>query len=284
MGKKKSKNGGEMKQNDEKKDNNGGGKKDGGSTAVVLKVDMHCDGCATKVKKCIRSFEGVESVKGSDGDMNKITVTGKVDPLKLREYLEEKTRKKFEIVSPMPKKEKESGGGEKKKEDKPDEKKPKEPPVTTAVLKMNLHCEGCIDKIRKFVTKTKGYQEMSFDRQKDLVTVKGMMDMKALAESLKEKFKRLVEIVPPKKEGGDKKEKGGGGGGNEKKEKGGGDGGGKALENMMEYQYVPAPVTVPVPMPYGYPPPYVYGSGYAMEHVHAPQLFSDENPNACSVM
>uniref|UniRef100_A0A5B6ZFH1 HMA domain-containing protein n=1 Tax=Davidia involucrata TaxID=16924 RepID=A0A5B6ZFH1_DAVIN len=137
MGEKKSKNDGEKKQNDQKKNNNGGGKKDDGSTTVVLKADMHCDGCATKVKKCIRSFEGVESVKGGDGDTNKITVTGKVDPLKLREYVEQKSRKKVELVSPLPKKEKENGGGEKKTEDKP-EKKPDEKKSKEVLLFTNL--------------------------------------------------------------------------------------------------------------------------------------------------
>ncbi|KAA8550334.1 hypothetical protein F0562_002018 [Nyssa sinensis] len=155
MGKKKSNNEGEKDQNDQKKNSNDGGKKDDGPITVVLKVDNDCEGCANKVKKCVRSFAGVESVKGDDGDLNKITVTGKVDPSKLREKLEQKTKKKVELVSPSPKKEKdkdtqkdkESGGGAKKTEDKPekkpDEKKPKEPPVTTTVLKMDLHCAGC---------------------------------------------------------------------------------------------------------------------------------------------
>ncbi len=31
-----------------------------------------------------------------------------------------------------------------------------QPPVTTAVLKVALHCQGCIEKINKTVFKTKG--------------------------------------------------------------------------------------------------------------------------------
>lgn len=34
--------------------------------------------------------------------------------------------------------------------------KPLQAPVTTAVLKLGLHCQGCIEKIHKIVSKTKG--------------------------------------------------------------------------------------------------------------------------------
>lgn len=120
---------------------------------------------------------------------------------------------------------------------------------------------------------------MSIDHQKDLVTVKGAIDVKALAEALKEKLKRPVEIVPAKKEGGgEKKEKSdGGGGGGEKAASaggGGGDGGLKVEGNRM-VQHGPQ---------YEYGHPSMYGAGYISDHVHAPQLFSDENPNACVIM
>ena len=62
------------------------------------------------------------------GDSNNLTVVGKVDPVKFREMLEKKTKKKVELVSPLPKKDKDKdggGGGEKKAEGKP-EKKPDE--------------------------------------------------------------------------------------------------------------------------------------------------------------
>lgn len=61
--------------------------------------------------------EGVEEVKG-DFSSGKLTVTGNVDPSKLREKVEEKTKKKVEVISPAPKKD----GGEKKSEEKKPEK------------------------------------------------------------------------------------------------------------------------------------------------------------------
>ena len=76
--------------------------------------------------------KGVANAK-ADSDTNKVTVIGKVDPAMLREKLEQKTKKKVELLSPAPKKDKKNddgGGGDKKAEKKPEkkaeDKKPKE--------------------------------------------------------------------------------------------------------------------------------------------------------------
>ncbi|XP_039165792.1 TMV resistance protein N-like [Eucalyptus grandis] len=77
------------------------------------------------------------------------------------------------------------------------------PPVTTVVLKFSgrgLHCERCIQKIRNTITQTKGVLKVAIDRNWETATVKGVMDAKALAENLRYKMKRKVEIVPQKKE------------------------------------------------------------------------------------
>lgn len=46
------------KSNNENKGDGGGDKKTA-SITVVLKVDMHCDGCASKIVKCARAFKGL---------------------------------------------------------------------------------------------------------------------------------------------------------------------------------------------------------------------------------
>ncbi|XP_061359442.1 heavy metal-associated isoprenylated plant protein 3-like [Gastrolobium bilobum] len=257
------------------------------SITVVLKVDMHCDGCASKIIRMVRSFQGVETVESNAG---KLTVTGKVDPTKLRDKLAEKMKKKVEVISPQPKKEKEENKGTKtdnKSEKQTDNQKTKDKEVSSVVLKMALHCQGCVEKIRKIVLKTKGVHEMTIDKEKDTVTVKGTMDVKSLMENLMEKLKRKVEVVPPKKDkegaGGEKKKKGGGGGGdnNEKNE----EEGGKIEQGRMEY-LAPA-----IGFGYGYGNfgGYNYGQVHPEQfhfqfNAHPPQMFSDENPNACSVM
>ncbi|CAI9768539.1 unnamed protein product [Fraxinus pennsylvanica] len=292
---------------DQKNENDNNKKKDNGGNdniTAVLKAGLHCDGCASKFLKCIRSFDGVKAL--TIDESQKITVTGKFDPVKLREKVEDKTHKKVELISPgQPKKKdndkenakgKENGKEDKNTKIKSEDKKckNKEQAVMTAVLKVQLHCQGCIQKIHKIVTKTKGYEGLKIDRQKDLVTVTGAMDMKALAESLKKHLKKEVEILPPKKEGGGGGDKGKGGGDDKakggSKEGGGGDkgkdggsskeeGGGEKKEELVQ-------IWNPYPCMYGPGQmgeqfqyhPYGYGPN------HAPQIFSDENPNACSFM
>lgn len=186
-----------------------------------------------------------------------------------------------------------------------------------------------------------GVETVTVDAAKDLVTVKGTMDVKDLAPYLREKLRRSVDVVPPKKDdgagagdkkgkegGGDKKDAGGekkeGGGdkkdaggdkkaaGGDKKEGGDGgkkEGGGDAPKvevSKLEYFGYPHPAT----SMFFYDAPtltahnnYVMEAhahqahvsqaytdqaypnyGYTVNPYHAPQMFSDENPNACTVM
>jgi hypothetical protein len=49
-------------ENENQKKENGEGekkKKEAGPVPVVLKIPMHCDGCAGKIIRCVRSFEGL---------------------------------------------------------------------------------------------------------------------------------------------------------------------------------------------------------------------------------
>ena len=64
-----------------------------------------------------------------------------------------------------------------------------------------------------------GVEEVNVDLQKDLITVKGTMNMKDLLPYLNVKLKRVVEIAPPKKDEGKPKE--GGGDSKEKPKEGG---------------------------------------------------------------
>lgn len=327
-------------------------KADDGIITVVLKLDMHCEGCAKKVKRAVKNFDGVANVI-TDWGANKVTVTGKVDPAAIRENLEKKTKKKVELVSPQPKKD---GGGDKKPaEKKPDEKKPaeeKKPKQSTVVMKIKLHCDGCMHKIRRIISKYKGVESVEIDGGKELVAVKGTMEAKDLVPYLQVKLKRAIDVVPPKKDdaaaaadkkaaapapaAGDKKAEGGG----EKKDKKEGDGGDQKKEaapapapaapaaaagegapklevSKMEYtgygQPLPAmfwPYEGPVSahnkyvmeahahqayVAQNYSHQYQnypmtshsqYGYGVPMEQQYnaTPQMFSDENPNACSVM
>nr|ACF79990.1 unknown [Zea mays] len=241
-------------------------KKDAGAGAapqpIVLKVDLHCAGCANKVRKAIKHAPGVESVT-PDMAAGKVVVTGPADAVELKERIEARAKKPVQIVSAgagPPKKEKdkekekdkkadggekkadkekggggggekkadkekgggekkadkEKGGGEKKADkekgaDKPKEEK-KKPKEETVTLKIRLHCDGCIERIKRRISKIKGVKDVAFDAAKDLVKVTGTMDGAALPAYLREKLSRDVEVVAPGKKdgggGGDKKDKG----------------------------------------------------------------------------
>lgn len=71
---------------------------------------------------CFWLISGVTDVK-ADMAANKVTVTGKVDPAKVKSRLEEKTKKKVDLVSPQPKKDEKKADEKKPDEKKPDEKK-----------------------------------------------------------------------------------------------------------------------------------------------------------------
>ncbi|KAJ6922880.1 hypothetical protein NC652_016511 [Populus alba x Populus x berolinensis] len=184
-----------------------GEKKDVAKVISVYKLDIHCEGCAKKIRHAVKHLEGVEGLK-TDCAGNKLTVTGKVDPAKIKARLEDKTERKVEILSPQPKKDDgaAAGGGDKKADKKSEGKKEeakKPPPESTVVLKFRLHCEnceGCISNVEKIISKIKGVRSVTVDAEKNLVTVKGTMDVKDLAPCLKKELRIAVEVVPPKKE------------------------------------------------------------------------------------
>ncbi|KAH0752674.1 uncharacterized protein [Solanum tuberosum] len=352
----------EKKKNDAGKKSAGGGKNDagGGIATILLKLDLHCEGCAQKVRRSVRHFEGVEDVK-ADASSGKLTVEGNVDPLWLREKVESKTKKKVALLSAQPKKVAAGtgdAGGEKKsdekvenkaveekvenkvaEEKKGEDKKPKKVQCNTEVVQQ--HCDGSAQKVKRFLIK-----------------------------ELKHKLKRNVAVVPPKKGDGsgnrcdNKKNKeiargrGSGGGGDGKKKDGASSStmaskstepkeqNTEVMNNKKEchhgdYSNPNMYYTMPpsiynqnhVNQDYGAtmqdhhgyyghsvgympPPPYLtasrdhgygYRTGYVSprhftaprdhDHDHgyghigyvpppysAPQYFSDENPNACSVM
>ncbi|XP_059635997.1 heavy metal-associated isoprenylated plant protein 7-like [Cornus florida] len=205
---------------------------------IVLGVYIHCEGCADKVIKSLRGFDGVEEIE-IDSKNHKVTVKGKnADPTKVAERLRKKTKKHVELISPIIK--------EKKEEKK--EKKEEPPKVVEVVLKVFMHCDGCAQDVKYRIHKMQGVHTVETDMAKAQVTVKGVFDSQKLVDYIHKRAGKRAVIVkqaaPAKKE--DVKKDG-------KKE-------GDKEEKTDSYN--------------NFPPGLVY----------APQLFSDENPNACSIM
>lgn len=260
---------------------------------IVLKIFMHCEGCAKKIHRCLKGFEGVENVT-TDCKTSKVVVKGdKADPLKVLQRLQRKSHRQVELLSPIPEPKPVSVEPEKKDQEKekpkPQEKKEE---VVTVVLRVHMHCEACAMEIQKRIMRMKGVESVEPDFKASQVSVKGDFTPEKLVEFVYKSLGKHAAVVkqdpPPKlpekeketkdkdaKKKGEEKPKEG----KEGKEDGcgaaktapGGDGGAAEEGNKVvdlkknEYQYQPP--RSPVEM-FAYPP----------------QIFSDDNPNACTIM
>ncbi|KAL0421588.1 UNVERIFIED_CONTAM: Heavy metal-associated isoprenylated plant protein 7 [Sesamum latifolium] len=128
-----------------------------------------------------------------------------------------------------------------------EEKKP-EPQVIEVVLKIYLHCEGCAKDVKHCIHDMEGVQTVDPDMEKNLVTVKGTMDAQKLVEFVSRRGGRHAEIVKQSNLKGSNN----------------GESEGNKNETREECCVV-----------HNYPTDRL---------AYAPQLFSDENPNSCSVM
>ncbi|XWS47789.1 hypothetical protein CRYUN_Cryun13aG0015300 [Craigia yunnanensis] len=241
-------------------------------------------------------FVGVEDVM-TDCKSNKVVVKGeKADPLKVLERVQRKSHKQVELLSPIPKPAApEEKKAEEKEKSKPEEKK-EEPQVISVVLKVHMHCEACAQEIKKRIQRMKGVESAEPDQKSSEVTVKGVFDPPKLVEYVYKRTGKQSVIVkqePEKKkeeekgkdankeekkgeEGGDKEGKEAAGEDNKDKKEGGDNAvAAAAPEGATEETKV---VELKKNEYYYYPP------RYATEFYAYPQIFSDENPNACSVM
>lgn len=266
---------------------------------IVLRVYMHCEGCARKVRRCLKGFDGVEDVI-TDCKSHKVVVKGeKADPLKVLERVQRKNHRQVELLSPIPKPPAEvEKKPEEKEAPKPEEKK-EEPQLITVVLKVHMHCEACAQEIQRRIGRMKGVEFAEPDLKASQVTVKGVFDPPKLVEYVYKKTGKHAVIVkqePEKKEeekGKDgkeekKEEKGEG----EKEKKGGGEEENKEKKPGEEAAAEKADVEAETKVVeqkkneflYNYNYPYYPPRYYMEQNPYPSQIFSDENPNACSVM
>ncbi|KAG7963174.1 hypothetical protein I3843_09G106100 [Carya illinoinensis] len=248
----------EQEKKEESKEEKAEKKKEEEPQEIVLKVDMHCEACARKVARALKGFEGVEDVT-TDSKASKVVVKGKAaDPIKVCERLQKKSGRKVEIISPLPK-----PAEENKEENKePKEEKKEEPPaVVTVVLKVRMHCEACAQVLQKRIRKIQGVDSVETDLANEQVVVKGVVEPTMLVDYVYKRTKKQASIVKDeeKKEEEKKEDKEG-----EKKEEEEGKGEDDKKSDIKKSEYWP--------------------SKYSSEYTYPPQIFSDENPNACSVM
>ncbi|XP_052202530.1 heavy metal-associated isoprenylated plant protein 7-like isoform X2 [Diospyros lotus] len=224
---------------------------------------MHCQACARKVARALRGFEGVEQVT-ADCKASKVVVKGKTaDPIKVCQRIQRKSGRKVELISPLPNAPEEENKEAKQEEDKKEEP----PPVVTHVLKVGMHCEACAQGLERTIRKIPGVESATADLANDQVIVKGIIDPTKLVDEVYKRKKKQASIVKDEekkeedKKGDEKKEEKEG----EKKDAAEGEKGEEDIKNDIKKSE-------------HWPPKYY------MEYAYAPQIFSDDNPNACSVM
>ncbi|PKU60744.1 heavy metal-associated isoprenylated plant protein 4 [Dendrobium catenatum] len=120
----------------------------------------------------------------------------------------------------------------------------KEEVVKTAVIKLHLHCEKCENDLENKLLKLRGVHSVKIDRGEQTCTVVGIVEEEKLIEYIHKKAGKRGEIVQQKVK--------------------------KIKEDESEKKEEVKSKDVAVP--------------YFIHCTHAPQWFSDENPNSCSVM
>ncbi|KAG8381611.1 hypothetical protein BUALT_Bualt06G0139500 [Buddleja alternifolia] len=265
---------------------------------LVLFVDLHCVGCAKKIERSISKIRGVEGVV-IDMAKNEVTIKGVIEPQAVCNRIMKKIKRRAKVLSPLP---------EAEGEPIPEVVASQVSGLTTVELNVNMHCEACAQQLKAKILKMKGVRNVETELSSGKVTVTGTMDGDCLVDYVYRRTKKQAKIVPQpepepapvpepekpleekteekpaeeakpeeKKEEEEKKDpppeeekKDGGAGGETTAEQGG-----EAVEMVRNVEEQSMHKMM---YHYNYQPLYV------MERIPAPQLFSDENPNACSIV
>nr|CAD1845020.1 unnamed protein product [Ananas comosus var. bracteatus] len=256
---------------------------------IVYRLHIHCDECARVVERHITQHEGDILIQFRNFVIN---LTG------LKERIERKTRKKIELLSPLPKKE------EKKEEKKVEKKEEKKVEIKTINVRVYMHCGRCESFIKEQLLKHKGMK--STNREKHICTITGVIEEKKLIEYIRATTRKHGEIIKEEKKVVKEEEK------VKVEAKVGKDGVKVEITEKKEKEEIKSkdvvvpyfiPCTHPTFMNFShpdffnhkYPPPFHYVDYSHLDiksyqyppfvHCsHPPECFSEENPYACSVM
>ncbi|XP_004235034.1 heavy metal-associated isoprenylated plant protein 9-like [Solanum lycopersicum] len=262
----------------------------------VLYVDLHCVGCAKKIERSISKIRGVEGVV-IEMAKNTVTIKGVIEPQAVCDRITKKTKRVAKVLSPLP-----AAEGE----PIPQVVASQVSGLTTVELNVNMHCEACAEQLKKKILRMKGVRSAETEASTGKVTVTGTMDANKLVDYVYRRTKKQAKIVPQpepepekpveetkpdeakpveeptpedKKDEGTPPTENKEGGDGEKPpegEKNEGGGGGEAMIIPIEDHYDEHTINK---LMYYHP----YQPLYVIERIPPPQLFSDENPNACCI-
>ncbi|XP_020207488.1 heavy metal-associated isoprenylated plant protein 4 [Cajanus cajan] len=235
---------------------------------AIYKVNLHCKECGNKIKRHLMITEGVQSVD-IEFEKGEIKAKGKIDPLKILKLIEKKSNKKVELISPKVK----------PKENTTTDTKPKEikdPIIRIISLKVHMHCDKCEADLKSRLIKHKGIFNVKTDQKAQSVTVEGTIEVEKLMSFLRKKGHKNSEIISIKEEKKGKEE--GKSSSESTKEKDHGESTKKKDDNKDKEVKSSGESTKEKKGDTKDNVPYI------IHYVYAPQLFSDENPNSCSIL
>ncbi|XP_059651727.1 heavy metal-associated isoprenylated plant protein 4 isoform X2 [Cornus florida] len=250
---------------------------------AVYKAHLHCPKCAYDIRKPLMRTPGVHSVdvKFESGE---ITVKGTFDAKKMHERIERISKKKVVKV----------------KEEVSVLKEIKKETIRTTKINAYMHCDQCERDLRTKLLKNKGIHNVKTDMKAQTLTIEGTIESEKLLAFMKKRVHKHAEIISPKQDKKeekkedkeekkdkkedkkeDKEEK------KDKKEEKKEDKKEEKKEDKVTVEVKTKETTeiiefkeekkVEAKTKEGNVP-------YFIHYVYAPQLFSDENPNACSIM
>lgn len=181
----------------------------------ILGIDLHCTGCANKIKRCLLRCKGVERVEVNMAQ-NQVMVKGIVDLQGICERLRKRTMRNATVISPPPPPPAEADAAAALKEE-PVVVHSQVSEVTTVELFVNMHCEACAQQLQKKILKMRGVKSADANSGAGKLTVTGTMSADRLVQYIHRRTGKLATVVPPppppeppkeeepKKEDGDKK-------------------------------------------------------------------------------
>ncbi|XP_052170946.1 heavy metal-associated isoprenylated plant protein 4 [Diospyros lotus] len=236
---------------------------------AFYKVNLHCPKCAHDIRKPLLRTPGVHSVE-TKFEKSEIIVKGAIDEKKIHKRIEELSKRKVEILPG--------------RKEEVVEKKETKTTLRTTTIKAYMHCSKCEHDLRRKLLKHKGIHDVKTNFKAQTVVIEGTIESEKLLTYMRKRVGKHAEIVSPKKEGGkEKKEEGKEKkeGEKEKKE----EGKEKKEEVKVEVKSIETTKVVEFKEEKKVDAKAAEGKvPYFVHYVYAPQLFSDENPNACSIM
>ncbi|GAB4862043.1 hypothetical protein Ancab_037297 [Ancistrocladus abbreviatus] len=231
-------------------------------TAATYKVNLHCPECVDKIRKALLRTPGVHNVD-VNFEKSEVKVVGIIDAKKMHEKLRHKL--KCHLAGHLC-----------------DEEFSKADDclfaqmiliLHTTTIKAHMHCDQCEYDLRRKLLKHKGIYSVKTDMKAQSLTIEGSIEPDKLVAYMREKVHKHTEILntkqpkkEEKKESKAKEERA-----EEKKEEGKTDFKIIKVIDAEEVKEVEEKLRES-------------NTPYIIHYVYAPQLFSDEDPNSCSII